>query len=267
MPLIADIDNLRLAFWKASKGKRNSKEVLAYQKDLDKNLLELQAQIQVGKVTVGKYRYFKIYEPKERQICASAFSEQVLHHALMNICHAYFEKVQVFDSYASRKGKGTYKAIERAQTYSRKYAYFLKLDVRKFFDSIHHKVLKTQLERIFKEDVLLQIFAQIIDSYEASEKRGMPIGNLTSQYFANHYLACLDHFVKEELSCKGYVRYMDDMLLFDEDKERLKMMHQAVENYLCEKLQCALKPLIGKNVVLGVPFLGYLIFPTHIILT
>ena len=115
---IADPDNLRLAFWKASKGKRHTAEVLTYQANLEDNLLELRAQILRGSVEVGNYRYFKIFEPKERQICASAFREQVLHHALMNICHAYFERDLIFDSYASRKGKGVHAAIKRAELYS-----------------------------------------------------------------------------------------------------------------------------------------------------
>jgi retron-type reverse transcriptase len=264
LPLIADIDNLRLAFWKASKGKRHSEEVLRYQANIDKNLLSLQQEILIGKVQVGKYRYFKIYEPKERQICASAFSEQVLHHALMNICHQHFEKIQIFDSYASRKGKGIHKAVARVQHFARHNGYFLKLDVRKFFDSIHHEVLKEQLARVFKEKILLSIFFQIIDSYQASENRGVPIGNLTSQYFANHYLASLDHFIKENLNCKAYVRYMDDMLFLDPDKPSLKVIFARVEQFIAENLQCTLKPETLRAVHLGIPFLGYLSFPTHI---
>ena len=157
---IADPDNLRLAFWKARKGKSYSEEVEAYRQNLDANLMDLRRQILRGSVEVGDYRYFKIFEPKERQICASAFREQVLHHALMNICHPYFERVLISDSYASRKGKGTHRAVERAQYFSRKNRYFLKLDVRKFFESIHHDVLKTQLSRLFKDTMLLNIFDQ-----------------------------------------------------------------------------------------------------------
>lgn len=263
LPKIAEIDNLRLAFWKASKGKRHSSAVLSYQENIDKNLLDLQSQILSGKVKVGDYRYFKIFEPKERQICASAFSEQVLHHALMNICHSYFEKSQIYHSCASRKGKGTYFAIEQAQNFTKKYTYFLKLDVRKFFDSIAHIPLKTQLERLFKEKIVLSIFTQIIDSYEASPYRGVPIGNLTSQYFANHYLSGLDHFIKEKLACKAYIRYMDDMVLWSDDKIFLKNAFHKIQSYLKEELLCELKPLILRKVALGVPFLGYLLLPSH----
>lgn len=261
---IADIDNLRFAFWKASRGKRHSENVLFYQSDLDNNLLSLREDILSGEVKVGNYHYFKIYEPKERQICASAFSEQVLHHALMNICHQYFEKVQIFDSYASRKDKGTHKCIIRAKEYTLKYSFFLKLDVRKFFDSIHHQILKQQLSILFAEQKLLSIFYQIIDSYTSCLCRGLPIGNLTSQYFANHYLANFDHYIKENLQCKAYVRYMDDMVLWNNDKETLKKWRNLITNYVSENLFCDLKPSVLNYTCKGVPFLGYRIFSAYI---
>lgn len=116
---IADMDNLRLAFWKARKGKSYAQPVERYRSDLENNLVHLREQILTGEVEVGNYRFFKIFDPKERQICAPAFSEQVLHHALMNVCHGYFERVQIFDSYACRKGKGTYAALDRAKAFNR----------------------------------------------------------------------------------------------------------------------------------------------------
>jgi hypothetical protein len=214
-------------------------------------------------VSVGDYRRFKIWEPKERVICASAFREQVLHHALMNVCHPYFERVQIYDSYASRKGKGTYAALARAQAYNCQYAWFAKLDVRKFFDSIHHSVVQQQLARMFKDTRLLAIFADILNSYHVLPQRGVPIGNLTSQYFANHYLAGLDHFIKEILRMPAYVRYMDDMVLWHNDKVALQAAVRAIETYLVELLHCALKPIIINRVAAGLPFLGYTLFPKY----
>lgn len=263
LPKIEDIDNLRLAFWKASKGKRHSASVLAYQADLEANLCDLQQQIRSGYVMVGDYRYFLVYEPKEREICASAFREQVLHHALMNVCHAHFDKKLIYDSYASRKNKGTYAALDRAKGYCKKHKWYLKMDVRKFFASIHHDVLKAQLGRLFKEERLLRIFFQLIDSYEASPKRGLPIGNLTSQYFANHFLSGLDHYIKEELGCKAYVRYMDDMVLWHNEKQKLKETREAITTYLAEELWLEVKPVQLNKVVLGLPFLGYRLFVHH----
>lgn len=261
---IAEPGNLRLAAWKAGKGKRYARSVLAYQANLETNILQLRTQIMSGAVEVGDYRYFKVYEPKERQICASAFREQVLHHALMNVCHEFFERIQIFDSYASRKGKGVHAALGRAGEFSRQYGWFLKLDVRKFFDSVHHDVIRQQLSRLFKEQRLLEIFDAILNSYAASPSRGLPIGNLTSQYFANHYLAELDHFVKEKLCIKAYVRYMDDMVLWHHDKAALQVALREIRAWLDSRLRCELKPPQLNRCHLGLPFLGYRIFPYHL---
>jgi retron-type reverse transcriptase len=254
---IAEMDNLRLAAWKAAKGKRHSRQVLAYTARLETNLADLQKDIVSGKVSVGNYHYFKIYEPKERQICASAFGEQVLHHALMNICHPYFDSYLIEDSYASRQGKGVHAALDRAHEFTQKNTFFLKLDVKKFFDSIHQGVLKSQLARRFKDERLLQIFFQIIDSYQVQPARGVPIGNLTSQYFANHYLAGLDRFIKQQLCCTAYVRYMDDMLLWHSDKQQLRQAEKHIAHYVEGNLRCTLKPTQLNRTALGVPFLGY----------
>jgi RNA-directed DNA polymerase len=258
---IADPDNLRLAFWKAKKGKSNAYQVEAYRKNLDHNLVVLREQIITGDISAGKYAYFKIFEPKERQICAAAFSEQVLHHAIMNICHDHFEQYQIYDSYASRKGKGTSAALERAKTYTKRYEWYLKLDIRKFFDSIHHDIVKQQLRRLLKDDRLLAIMDKIIDSYEAQPTRGVPIGNLTSQYIANHYLAGLDHFIKEKLHILAYVRYMDDMVLWHNDPAVLKKARLEIQAYIEKTLLCDLKPIQMKRVQHGLPFVGYHLFP------
>ena len=118
--------------------------------------------------------------------------------------------------------------MDRAKKFTRANRWFLKLDIKGFFASIHHEVLKEQLKRRFKEHKLLAIFNQIIDSYEATSHRGLPIGNLGSQYFANHYLAVLDHYIKEELGCKYYIRYMDDMVVWHRDKETLKQIRNQL---------------------------------------
>lgn len=258
---IADPDNLRLAFWKASRRKNGKEEVVTYRSHLDKNLLALRSEILEGKVDVGHYHYFKIYDPKERVICAAAFKERVLHHALMNVCHEHFERSQLFDSYACRAGKGTYAALSRAKLFQKKYAWFLKLDVRKYFYSISHEVLKQRLQRVFKERKLLDIFGTIIGSYEASQGKGIPIGNLTSQYFANHYLAAADRHVKEALRIPAYVRYMDDMVLWADDKAQLLSAGNAVTLLMREKLQLELKPFCMNRADKGLPFLGYLLYP------
>lgn len=191
---IANMDNLSLAFYKAKKGKAYKDEIIAYAQRLQGNLLDLRQQLFWADVDVGNYSYFTVYDPKKRLICAAPFGQRVMHHALMNICHPFFEKVQIFHSYASRVAKGTYAALDQARSYHNHYKWFLKLDYRKYFDNLDHFILKQQLRALFKDPVLLKIFYRIIDSYCTTENKGVPIGNLTSQYFANHYLANMDHF-------------------------------------------------------------------------
>lgn len=263
---VADIDNLRLAYWKAQRGKTGKIEVVQFAKNLDQNLLVLREQILSNTLTVGSYHYFKIFDPKERNICAASFHERVLHHALMNSCHTYFERVQIFDSYASRIGKGTYKALERAQQFTKKYQWFLKLDFSKYFDSIEHNVLKNQLVRLFKDPYLLAVFFKIIDSYEVSPMRGVPIGNLTSQYFANHYLTTADHFAKEVLRVPAYVRYMDDIVMWHNDKEVLMDIEKRFAEFTSSRLLLTLKPSCLNKSSKGLPFLSYLLYPTCILL-
>ena len=142
MATIADAENLRLAFWKAAKGKRRKADCLAFRENLDANLAALGAELLAGTVPVGDYHYFKVHDPKERLICAATFRERVLHHALMNVCEPALEKAAVFDSYACRKGKGRLVAVERAQGYARTHGWFLKMDIRKYFDSIHQDTLR-----------------------------------------------------------------------------------------------------------------------------
>lgn len=264
--IIAEPDNLRLAFWKARKAKDGKIEVSQFRKDLDKNLLSIREELISGYVQVGQYHYFTIYDPKERKICAATFRERVLHHALMNVCHANFEKHQIFDSYASRIGKGTYAALERASVFRKQYKWFLKLDVRKYFDSIDHAILKTMLAKRFKDKALLQVFFQIIDSYQTLEGKGLPIGNLTSQYFANHYLALADHHIKEKLQASAYVRYMDDMVIWSNDKNSLLKIGNEFQSFIESELSLTLKPFCLNSTDKGMPFLGYLLFPKTVLL-
>lgn len=270
---IADQNNLMMAFCKAAKGKFGNPDVENYRLHLADNLTLLHDQILTGRVDVGKYHYFKIYDPKERMICAAAFDERVLHHALMNVCHPVFERNLIHDTYATRIEKGTYKALEQAFRNLPRYQYVAKLDVRKYFDHIRHDVLKQKLSRLFRDSTLLAIFGRIIDSYDSplcednsddSERTGLPIGNLTSQYFANHYLSATDHFVKERLNVPCYVRYMDDMLLMGNDKQLLKEQVQAIQQHI-ESIGLSLKPVVLNKATLGVSFLGYKLYP-HLIM-
>lgn len=256
MELIADPDNLRLAFCKAAKGKEGKREVQRFRQHLDRNLLALRNGLLDGTVEVGRYHYFMIYDPKQRLICAASFPERVLHHAIMNVCHPYFERNFIYDTYATRIGKGTYAALNRAFRGLSRYGYVAKMDVRKYFDSISHSVLKQKLKRLFKDNQLLCLFDRIIDSYHTHEGYGVPIGNLTSQYFANFYLSEIDHFAKEELKIPLFVRYMDDILLMGDDRNQLKIWADGI-SHKAESLELQFKPSTLFAAEAGCSFLGY----------
>ena len=259
---IVDPENLRLAFIKSVRGKCGKPEVIAYTARLDENLRLLRDQLLARQVDAGHYHFFKVFEPKERNICAAAFPERVLHHAIMNVCEPVLERYAIHDSYACRKGKGMHAAVTRAQQFTRRFGWYLKLDIRKYFDSIDQGVLMNLLERRFKDRDLLALIRRILGTYETAPGKGLPIGNLLSQHMANFYLGHLDHWIKETLRAKGYVRYMDDFVLWSDEKTVLKQYLAAICDFLAEELALDLKDNIQINrSVRGVPFLGYRVFP------
>lgn len=264
---IADIDNLSLAFVKACRGKQGKHEVAVYRARLEENLSELRSQILSGNVDVGHYTYFTIRDPKERVICAAPFRERVLHNALMNVCHEYFDRSLIDSTYATRPGKGVYSALDKAKSAFGKYEWSVKLDYRKYFDNVEHVALKAMLERKFADDRLLSIFGSIIDSYEVAPGKGLPIGNITSQYFANMYLSGVDHAVKEKCRVKVYIRYMDDILMVDRDRDRLKAAVSWMEGFSSRELSLTLKPPVCKRTAVGQVFLGYRVLPYRLALS
>ena len=167
----------------------------------------------------------------------------------------------VFDSYASRIGRGTYKALERLQRKMRGREWFLKLDVCHYFDSIHHEVMLGQLHSLFKDQQLMAYFEQLIHGYHTTAPdRGLPIGNLTSQYFANHYLAVADHYVREQLHAPFAMRYMDDVLLLHQEPRQLLRTADAYRHYVEQKLRLRLHPAVMNRCRFGIPFLGYVVY-------
>jgi hypothetical protein len=254
---IADTRNICLAYHKARRGKAADTGVLNFERHIDKNIEQLRLQILSGNVSVGNYHYFTIYDPKIRLICAADFRERVLHHALMNVCHPYFERNLIYDTYATRINKGIYAALDRAKKAMLNYRYAAKLDFRKYFDNISHPVLKAKLQQMFKDRTLLDVFGKIIDSYQTADGLGLPIGNLTSQYFANFYLSELDHYAKEVLRIPVYIRYMDDILLFENDKPVLKSYLSDLNAAASEKLGLTFKPFSIVQQRQGIAFLGY----------
>ncbi len=259
---IYEFDNLLLAFYKASKGKRNLKNVLLFEENIDNNLFRIQRLIKSDSYEFNEYKFFKIYDPKERIISVAPFEIRLVHHAIMNVCHEVFEKQQIFHSYATRIGKGTHLAIKNTVKYNVANNWFLKLDVKKFFDTIDNDKLKQLLAKRFKEKQLLALFYKIIDGF--GEEKGLPIGNLTSQYFANFYLSYLDRYAKEQLKIKHYIRYMDDIVVWGKTKKEIwfyySNMRCFLEGFL---LQTFKKPVFNKT-LFPFNYLGYSIHGSDI---
>lgn len=264
---IVDRDNLRLAVHKALRGKRSKGDARAFVARLDDHLDWLRASLIRGDVSLGEYHQFTIFDPKQRRITAPCFRERVLHHAIMNVCEPVFERHLIADTFACRQGKGRLAALDRARRFAARHTYFLKLDVRKYFDSIAQPILVARLERLFKDHRLLTLLRRIIASYETSPGRGLPIGSLTSQHFANFYLGALDRFVKEDLRVRGYVRYMDDCALWADTARRLRGQLTAMSAFLETELALELKPAPYINrTAHGMDFLGCRVFPDHLTL-
>ncbi len=282
-PRLTSFTNLLLAFRKASRGKRGKPEVAEFEFNLEPNLFQLQEELKKGEYQPGKYHSFYIHDPKKRLISAAPFRDRVVHHALCNLIEPLFERKFIFDTYANRRGKGTHKALDRCTHYMRRFAYVLPLDVRQFFPSIDHQLLYAALARTIADERTLDLCARILaggqgvlageydmvyfpgdDLFAAARPRGLPIGNLTSQFWANVYLNEFDHFVKRELKCKGYVRYVDDMRLFAGDKATLHAWRNEVVAFLAElRLTVHENSAQPRPTASGVPFLGFTIFPDH----
>jgi RNA-directed DNA polymerase len=261
----ASFENLYKAAKKAVKGSSGSSEALRFLFNLEPELLALERELATCTYAPGPYSYFTIYEPKERNIAVAPFRDRVVHHALVNVLEPIYEKVFIYDSYATRKEKGTHAAVRRAQTFSRKNRWYLKCDVSKFFPSVDIGILMEQIRRKIKDPLLLQTIEQILRNGAPSGK-GLPIGNLTSQFFANVYLDGFDHWIKEKLKACYFVRYMDDFVLFDYDPDRLKQNLLDIENHLAVHLRLSLKKtacLINSSLN-GLGFLGRRIFPSLI---
>ena len=275
-------ENLREAHRKAARGKRGKQPAAAFEYNLADNLLQLQQELREKRYRPGAYHSFYIHEPKRRLISAAPFRDRVVHHALCNVMEPRFERSFVFDSYANRVGKGTHAALDRAQAFARRFHYVLQCDVVQFFPSIDHATLKDVLARKITDVDVRWLIDQILtsgvgvlseeykmvyfpgdDLFAIHRDRGLPIGNLTSQFWANCLMNPFDHFVKRELRCKAYIRYVDDFLLFADDKPTLWRWKQAVEARL-QQFRLTIHPgAHPRPVTEGIPFLGFVVYPTH----
>ncbi len=260
---IPEFDNLRSAFYKASKGKRDRPDQRRFSVFLDHQLAAIAADLTAGTIELGKASRFTIHDPKRREIVAPAFRERVLHHAVMNICEPHFEKFLIDDTYACRVGKGRVAALQRAQQFSRRFPRAVKLDMRRYFDSICHTELQGRLRKRFKDERLLGLFERVVASHHTSPGKGLPIGSLMSQHLANFYLGWFDRFVKQNLRIGGYVRYMDDCILWGVSSAVLRRTAEESAQYLTRELRLESRVPWAGSLKSGLPFLGCKIFPTH----
>jgi len=279
---IVKFDNLYLAAKKAQKNKRYRDSVLDFNYNLASELLKIQEELINKTYQPGEYRTFHLRDPKSRLISAAPYRDRLVHHALCNIIVPIFEKTFISDTYANRVGYGTHRALRRFTQFARSHVYILQCDIRKYFPSIDHEILKELIQRKIKCQDTLWLINRIIDNSNPQEpiiqyfnddtlltpierRHGLPIGNLTSQFFANIYLSPLDHFIKEELRCKAYVRYVDDFALFSDDVSYLGNCRQEIENFLA-KLRLKMHPIKSQlfQTKVGASFLGFRIFPHKI---
>lgn len=273
--------HLLAAALRAARGKRRRSDVARFWLELEKEVLLLQEQLATGTYRPGGYRTFLIREPKLRTISAAPFRDRVVHHALVGLIEPIFDPSFVGGCCASRTGKGSHFGVDRCQRFSRRFAYVLKCDVRKFFPSIDHGILKNIIRRKIKDDRVLNLADLIIDGSNRQEevddlfpgddlftrverRRGLPLGNQTSQFFANVYLSPFDHWVEQELHAPGYTRYVDDFIMFADSPETLADWKERIRVKLHD-YRLTLHP--AKSAIVrvqdGVRFLGYRVFPLH----
>ena len=276
-PKLCSYKNLELAFRKASKGKSKKPYVIEFKKELNKNLLELKRELETETYKPSRLTKFTIKDPKTRLIRKSIFKDRIVHHAIVNILEPIYEPRFISDNYANRLNKGTIPALQRFDKFKRKvsgngklvhYAltnnmikgYVFKADIKKFFDSIDQSKMIEILKRKIKDHKLIWLVIKILKNFD-DKKKGMPLGNMTSQFFANVYLNDLDQFVKKRLGMKYYLRYVDDFLILHRSKETLEDCKEKIEKYI-KSLRLELHPDKSKIFPLyhGVNFLGFKIF-------
>ena len=261
-PRICAIDNIHLAYLKARRNKRYRRDVLEFSSNLETRLIDLHNRLTWKTYRTGPYKFFSVYEPKERLIAALPFEDRVVHHALCNIIEPLFERGFIHDSFACRTGRGVHQGVLRTTDFLRRAerkwgrVYCLKADIRKFFPNIDHDALKRIIRRKIACADTLAMTDEIIDH---AGDVGIPIGNLTSQLWANVYLDQLDHFIKDALGETFYIRYMDDFIILDGDKGRLRGLLAEIEGYLDNVLKLTLnaKTQIFPVGPRSVDFLGY----------
>jgi hypothetical protein len=256
-----DRENLLRAVYLGAKGRRGQPAVQAYLHRLDEELDALREELASARPRCGECVTFTIYDPKQRLITAPVFRERVLHHAVMNVCGPVLDRRLTYHSYACRKGKGTVAALRAAGRAARAAPWFLKLDVRQYFESISHARLFAALERVFREPRVLRLLACLVTAYRPGLTHGLAIGTLVSQHLANFYLAELDTLVLQEVRPAGYVRYMDDLALWLADAAAARNAGDLLREFAASTLGLEFKPAVSNRTTQGMDFLGHRVFP------
>lgn len=263
-------ENLDLAFRKARKRKSQKPYVIEFENNLNENLKTLREELLSERYKPRPLRTFVIRDPKVRKIRKSYFVDRIVHHAICNILNPIFEKRFIYDSFANRLGKGTLNAIKRFDKFKQKVSknntrncYVFKADVKHYFDEVNHSILINILRKKINDKRVISLISKVLRNH--SEEVGMPLGNMTSQFFANCYLNELDQYVKNELKAKYYIRYVDDFVILNNDKNILESYKEKIDIFLREKLQLELHPNKSKILLMnkGIGFLGFRNYPYH----
>lgn len=255
---IAELNNLSLALYKAARGKRKRAEIQRFFQYSDSNLNQISNDILNEQLPYGRYRSFYIHDPKKRLIHAACFEDRIFHHAVMNIAGAAFEKAMVDNSYACRPEKGVHKAVKNVQKHLQAYKWYGKIDIDGYFAAIDHQILLAVLMQKFKgQDIQRQLW-RILQSHQAEKGEGLPIGSLTSQYFANYYLNGLDRLLNNDSRVRKSIRYMDDIIWWCDSRENTKAVLKQIKEYLWQQRCLTVKPSVQiQKSTQGVTYCGF----------
>lgn len=265
---LCDWSGLCAAFYRAAKGKRHRSAVRQFENSLSDELSLLQRQVLERSYQPDPMVSFWIRDPKQRLIHAPSFRDRVLHHALMDKVGPVLDRVLVDDTFACRKGRGTVAAVKRCQQHMQRYRWYVKIDMASYFASINRSKLLQLLERKFKDKRLLELLGVIVNSHHHEPGKGLPIGALTSQHFANYYLSGFDRLLLEQFGVRGMVRYMDDVIWWVDDRVVAKASLQAATRWLDLERSLTVKrgSAINRSAA-GITFCGYRVLPQQIRLT
>ncbi len=265
------MENLLVSWQEFLRGKKNRKDVAEFSVGLSDNITRLYNDLKNKLYIHGGYEAFKVNDPKPRDIHKASVRDRLLHHAIYRVLYPYFDKKFIHDSYSCRVGKGTHKAIDRFRDFFQKVSknntqqcWVLKCDIRKFFASIDHTILKYILAKHISDEDTLWLLISVIEGFP----KGLPLGNLTSQLLVNIYMNEFDQFVKHALKQKYYIRYADDFVFLSHRREELEQIKNIIANFLKEKLRLELHPdkVFIKTYPSGVDFLGWIHFSSHRVL-